>query len=132
VINTNPGLKYPVCIIEDDASVRSALRRLLLAYGISSEAYANTESFLKTVPACQCACIIADVRMPGMGGLKLQQHLLDRGIRTPFIFVTASEDEETRAEAKRMGSVAYFRKPIDDQALIDAIRWALSKEKDPE
>ena len=111
--------------------MRQALRRLLLAYGIASEAFEDTDAFLRSGAGCGCGCIIADVRMPGMGGLKLQKHLLDMGCHIPFIFVTASEDEESRAEAKRMGSVAYFRKPIDDQALIDAIRWALSKEKLP-
>jgi FixJ family two-component response regulator len=72
------------------------------------------------------ACIISDVRMPGISGLELPELLARAGRHLPVIFVTAHDTEQTRAIAQRAGAAAYFSKPVDDQALLDAIAWALS------
>lgn len=73
------------------------------------------------------ACIISDVKMHGMTGLELQRKLRADGARVFFIFVTAYDTDEARSEAKQAGAIAYFRKPVDDMALLDAIEWASSR-----
>lgn len=72
------------------------------------------------------ACVLCDVAMPGISGLELPDLLARAGLRLPVIFITAHDTPETRAIAQRVGAAAYFRKPVDDQALLDAIAWALN------
>ena len=73
----------------------------------------------------EIACIIIDIRMPGLSGFDLLERLASEGIRMPVIVISAHDDEETREHAKELGAVSFFRKPIDDQALLDAIWWAM-------
>ena len=121
---TETGTVY---IVDDDPSVRRALGRLVRTAGYGAKEYASAELFLQSSLAAREACLVADIRMPGMGGLALQRELAARRIPIPVIFVTAHDTEETRSQAKGAGAVAYFRKPVDDQALLDAIGWALSR-----
>ncbi len=114
-----------VYIVDDDESVRRALSRLIRAAGLHPEVFANVEEFVALETLAEHACVVADVRMHGTGGLVLPELLAQRDARLPVIFVTAQDTDATRAEAKRVGAAGYFRKPVDDQALIDAIRWAL-------
>jgi FixJ family two-component response regulator len=72
------------------------------------------------------SCIIIDIRMPGLTGFDLQRKLEAQGIRIPVIVISASDDAQVREQARELGAVAFFRKPIDDQALLDAIWWAIS------
>ena len=72
-------------------------------------------------------CIVLDVRMPGLAGTSLQAELASRGISIPVIIVTADEDPGTRHRARQAGAVAFFRKPVDGPALLDAIAWALGE-----
>ena len=121
------GTRVPVYIIDDDESVRTALERLLISAGIRARTFGGAREFLKAgVPVGQ-ACVITDVKMHGMTGLELHRKLAVEGARISFIFVTAYDTPEARREAREAGAIAYFRKPVDDQALIDAIEWALSK-----
>jgi two-component system, LuxR family, response regulator FixJ len=122
-----PAVRPAVYIIDDDASVRTALERLLVSAGIRSRTFASARDFLSAGVPLDGACVISDVKMHGMSGLELHQTLLDAGEHVSFIFVTAFDTEDARAKAKRAGAVAYFRKPVDDRALIDAIEWALSR-----
>ena len=115
-----------VYIIDDDASVRTALERLLISAGIRSRTFAGADEFLKAGTPPDGSCVITDVKMHGMTGPELQRKVRESGARVAFIFVTAYDTEEVRAQAKRDGAVAYFRKPVDDQALLDAIGWAMS------
>jgi len=73
------------------------------------------------------SCLIADIKMPGTDGLELQRMLTNRKIKIPVIFLTAFDTEETREHTKRAGAAGYFRKPVDDQALLDAIFWAVNR-----
>jgi FixJ family two-component response regulator len=123
---SGPGPGATVYIIDDDASVQRAFSRLLRAAGLSPLAFGSLEEFLARPLACANACVVADVRMPGANGLSLPQLLKERGMHLPIIYVTAHDTEETRERARRGGAAGYFRKPVDDQALIDAIRWALA------
>ena len=115
-----------VYIIDDDASVRTALERLLISAGIRSRTFAGADEFLKAGTPPDGSCVITDVKMHGMTGPELQRKIRASGAHVSFIFVTAYDTEEVRSQAKRDGAVAYFRKPVDDQALLDAIGWAMS------
>jgi FixJ family two-component response regulator len=89
--------------------------------------FESAQQFLDSDVTKENACLIADVKMPGMDGLELQQKLVEDGTDLPVILITGFDTEETRALAKRSGAAGYFRKPVDDRALLDAIRWALSR-----
>lgn len=119
--------KQVVFIVDDDESVRRSLKRLLRSAGFEAETFASAEEFLEAECSVKGACVIADVMIPGAGGLVLREKLLQAGSNIPVILVTAFDTTETREQAKRIGVSAYFRKPVDDQALLDAIRWALEK-----
>jgi two-component system response regulator TtrR len=73
-------------------------------------------------------CLISDIKLKGLSGLELQQQLADRGNKMPVIFLTAFDSNENRQQAKQAGAAGYFRKPVDDQALLDTIQWALSSQ----
>jgi len=102
---------------------------LLLSAGMKAIAFESAEAFLASDMCGRDTCMVADFKMPGMGGLALQQRLREEGIRIPVIFLTAVESKEARMQAFRNGAAALFRKPVDDQALLDSIRWALSKKE---
>jgi FixJ family two-component response regulator len=90
------------------------------------QTFASVEEFMRADCPDDHACVISDVRMPGISGLELPGLLARAGRRLPVIFTTAHDTPETREIAQRAGAAAYFRKPVDDQALLDAIAWALS------
>jgi two-component system, LuxR family, response regulator FixJ len=114
-----------VYVIDDDDSVRHALARLLKSAGLEVRTFNSANAFLKAGCRPENACVVADVRMEGMSGIQLQRELRKAGSPLRFIFVTAHDTEETRAEAIQAGGAAFFLKPVDDQALLDAIQWTL-------
>jgi FixJ family two-component response regulator len=115
-----------VYLIDDDESVRRALQRLLRSAGLDVKAYASAEEYLQSGNFDEKeACIILDIRMPGLTGFDLQEKLASKGIRIPTIAVSAFDDAETRERARKLGATAFFRKPVDGEALIDAIHWAM-------
>jgi FixJ family two-component response regulator len=91
--------------------------------------FESAQQFLDSDFTGENACLIADVKMPGMDGLELQQKLVEDGTDLPVILITGFDTEETRALAKQLGAAGYFRKPVDDRALLDAIKWALSADQ---
>ncbi len=115
-----------IYVIDDDESVRKAFKRLLRSVNFEVETFSSAEEFLKSQKSNKDACIIIDIRMPGLTGFDLQQKLKDQGIRIPVLVISASDDAQIREQARELGAVAFFRKPIDDQALLDAIWWAIS------
>ena len=119
--------KEIVYIVDDDPSVRKALEVLLYSAGIEAQSFASAREFLNSGFREQNACLIVDVKMRGLGGLELHQELIARGGSLPVIFLTAFDSEEIREQAKAQGGLGYFRKPVDDQAMLDSIQWALSK-----
>ena len=119
-----------VYVIDDDDSVRRALARLLMSAGLEVRVFDSASAFLQAECPPENACIVADVRMKGMSGLDLQRELKRAGAPLRFIFVTAHDTQETRAEAIQAGGTAFFLKPVDDQDLLDAIHWALSLNDD--
>ena len=119
-----------IYVIDDDESVRKAFKRLLRCVNFEVETFSSAEEFLKSQKSNKNGCIIIDIRMPGLTGLDLQRKLMAQGSRIPVIVISASDDAQVREQARELGAVAFFRKPIDDQALLDAITWAISgKEK---
>jgi FixJ family two-component response regulator len=116
-----------VYIIDDDASFRKAMKRLMVSAGLDARTFESALEFLDEEIASENACIITDVQMRGLTGLELQQRLKGKGVHLPIIFVTALDTKDARKQARASGAAGYFRKPVDDQALLDAIEWALSK-----
>lgn len=115
-----------IYVIDDDESVRKAFKRLLRSVNLEVETFSSAEEFLESQKPNKNACIIIDIRMPGLTGFDLQRKLKAQGIQIPVIVISASDDAQVREQARELGAVAFFRKPIDDQALLDAITWAIS------
>lgn len=111
-----------VCIVDDDVSLLRALGRLVRAAGFRVATFASAEEFLDSDPPVSPQCLVLDVRLGGMSGFDLHEHLVAAGGAPPVIFVTAHDDVSTRERARRAGAVQYLRKPFDDDALIAAIR----------
>lgn len=114
-----------VHIVDDDESVRKGLSRLMRAAGIESRAYGSPEGFLAEVRNEGHACILMDITMPRMNGLALAAQLKAQGLKWPVIAISARDDSETRQVAKDLGVRFYLRKPVDGQALVDAISWVM-------
>ena len=114
-----------VAIVDDDDLMRSALQGLLKSVGLPAQTFASSEEFLKSGRQHQAACLIADIRMPGMSGLDLQAKLNADRCRIPTIFITAHGDEKMRMQALRAGAVEFMAKPFDDEALLESVRAAL-------
>ncbi len=114
-----------VAIVDDDDLIRGALQGLLKAVGWPAQAFASAEEFLESGQQHQTACLIADIRMPGMSGLELQAKLNAERCRIPTIFITAHGDAKMRMQALRAGAVEFLAKPFDDEALLQSVRAAL-------
>jgi FixJ family two-component response regulator len=117
-----------IAIVDDDESVRSALLGLMKAAGFPALAFASAEEFLNSGEQRHSACVIADLRLPGMSGLELQLKLNSNQHRIPIIFITAHGDEKVRMQALRVGAVEFLIKPFDDEALLDTVRAALAQD----
>ena len=114
-----------VAIVDDDDSMRTAVQDLLEAVGLAAQGFSSAEEFLKSGKQHGTACLIADIRMPGMSGLELQAHLNAERCRVPIIFITAHGDEKMRLQARREGAVEFLSKPFDNEVLLDGVRAAL-------
>jgi FixJ family two-component response regulator len=117
-----------VAIVDDDASVRQSTRRLIRSFGYRAEAFGSGEEFLSSACAAQTACVVLDVRMPGMDGLEVQRLLTKRDVRIPIVFLTgrASDDEERRARSA--GAVAFLRKPVGKATLLQVLQKVFHEE----
>lgn len=114
-----------VYIVDDDQRVRDGFARLLRAAGLDPRPYDSAERFLAEVCEMPRACILLDITMPLMTGPQVQTCLNDRRILLPVIAVSARDDEQTRAWTRGLGARMFLRKPVDDQALLDAINWVV-------
>jgi FixJ family two-component response regulator len=120
------GNKF-VAIVDDDDSVRGTLQELLRSAGFHSRTFESAERFLASGHQQKTACLITDIRMPGMSGLELQAKLNAERCRIPTIFITAHGDEEMRLRALRAGAVEFLQKPFDDEVLVESVREALDR-----
>jgi FixJ family two-component response regulator len=114
-----------VAIVDDDDLMRGALQGLLKAVGLPAQAFASAEEFLKSGLQRETACLIADIRMPGMSGLELQAKLTAERCCIPTIFITAHGDAKMRMQALRAGATEFLTKPFDDEVLLENIRAAM-------
>jgi FixJ family two-component response regulator len=116
-----------VAIVDDDDLMRSALKGLLKSAGMPAQAFSSAEEFLKSGAQNETACLIADIRMPGMSGLELQAQLNAERCRIPTIFITAHGDARMRMQALRAGASEFLSKPFDDEVLLQNVRAALER-----
>ena len=114
-----------VVIVADDDLMRSSLQGLLKSAGLLVHSFVSAEEFLKSGLQHYTACLIADIRMPGMSGLELQAQLNAGHCTIPTIFITAQGDEKMRLQAMRAGVVDFLAKPFDDEALLERVRAAI-------
>lgn len=121
-----PNGPIQVYIVDDEPSVCTAYARLVRSAKMQPRTFASVEDFVRAEFSDVNACVVSDVQMPGTSGLELPGLLARAGRCLPVIFVTAHDTPEIRDRAHSLGAAAYFRKPVDDQALLDAIAWALA------
>ena len=121
-----PNLPIQVYIVDDEPTICTALARLVRSAKMHPRTFASVEEFIRADFTDKNACVIADVQFSGKSGLELPVLLGRAGHLLPVIFVTAHDTRETRDLALRLGAAAYFRKPVNDHQLIDAIQWAVS------
>lgn len=114
-----------ISIVDDDEPYRDSMRKLIVLFGYTVEAFASAADFLASPHLPDTACLVADVHMPGITGVELHRHLVDAGYAIPTILVTAYPDEVVRDQALKDGVVCYLSKPVDDDHLERCLRSAL-------
>jgi FixJ family two-component response regulator len=114
-----------IAIVDDDRSVQTALQDLIESEGLSTLCFGSAEQFLDSGARHKAACLIADIRMPGMSGLELQTKLKAERCRIPIIFITAHGDAKMRSQAMRDGAIKFLAKPFDNSVLLEAVHAAL-------
>jgi FixJ family two-component response regulator len=119
-----------ISIVDDDSIVREAIHDLIKSLGYEALAFASAEHFLQSHRVADTSCLIADLQMPGLSGLDLQDHLLANGYHTPVILVTAFPKKESRERALRAGAVSFLSKPFEESTLISSIDIALKRDRE--
>jgi FixJ family two-component response regulator len=114
---------FVVYVVDDDDSVRNSLLRLLRTSGFRVQAYGSAQDFLDNVTPSSEGCVLLDVTMPQMSGLRAQVRLREMGIALPVIAVSARETYQVRETIQALGARFFLHKPVDEQALLDAIAW---------
>jgi len=114
-----------IAIVDDDKSVQSALQDLVESEGLSTLCFGSAEQFLDSGAQRNAACLIADIRMPGMSGLELQAKLKGDRCRIPIIFITAHGDAKMQTQALREGALKFLAKPFDNTVLLEALHAAI-------
>ena len=112
-----------VYVVDDDVSVRKAIGRLMRSSGFDVMEFASPEEFLAAPADSTPLCVLLDITMPGLTGLQVQERLNQRGTDWPIIAFSAREDDAARESARQLGAQLFLRKPVDAQALVDAISW---------
>jgi FixJ family two-component response regulator len=116
-----------ISVVDDDRSIVEAIVGLLESVGYAAAGFVSAQDFLNSPQLRRTACLILDVRMPGIGGLELQRRLAAQNIHTPVIFITAHGDQELSAEVLTTGATALLRKPFSQESLLGALRSALAR-----
>jgi FixJ family two-component response regulator len=118
-----------VFVIDDDASMRDAVSRLLNAVGLTVQTFASAREFLGGKLPDVPGCAVLDVRLPGLSGLDLQREMVERGIHIPVIFITGHGDIPMSVQAMKAGAVEFLTKPFRDQDLLDAVRSGIQLDR---
>lgn len=119
-----------VYVIDDDPSVRDAIKSLIRSVGMNIETFASAQEFMSCKRPEAPGCLVLDVRMPGLSGLDLQRELTDARINIPIIFITGHGDIPMSVRAMKAGAVEFLTKPFRDQDLLDAIAQAIDRDRD--
>jgi FixJ family two-component response regulator len=119
-----------IAIVDDDQSVRDGMVDLMNAMGFDAEAFGGAEHFLQSSRLDRTACLITDMRMPGLNGLELHDRLVRSGKRIPTILITAYPTEPERTRALGAGVVCYLAKPVDEDELVDCIESSIGSRAD--
>jgi FixJ family two-component response regulator len=128
---STPKAPSRVWVVDDDALLCRALRRLLIEFGFDVETFLSGDDVLAVEPAQWPDCLVVDIRLGAIGGFDLHGRLRAAGLRSPIIFITADEDDSHPRSARRVGAAAFLRKPINDDDLLTAIEDALSRPRYP-
>ncbi len=121
-------IKPTVFVVDDDEVVRNTIAQLAEAVDLKAKEFSSAQEFLDSYTPAEPGCVILDVRMPGMSGIRLQTELKDRSIRIPIIFVTGHGDVPMAAQAFKEGAVDFIEKPFRNQDLLDRIQAALVRD----
>ena len=115
-----------ISIVDDDDALRNSLDDLIRSIGFRTQGFSSADAFLSSNQARDTACLILDVRMPGMNGIDLQRQIVAANWRIPIIFITSHADDDARARALKAGAVAFLYKPFREEELLNAIDAALN------
>jgi len=118
-----------VFVVDDDASMRDAISRLLNAVGLTVQTFASARAFLNRRLPNVPGCVVLDVRLPGLSGLDLQREMVERGIHIPVVFITGHGDIPMSVQAMKAGAVEFLTKPFRDQDLLDAVRSGIQLDR---
>ncbi len=118
-----------IFVVDDDTSVRTALKRLIRSLGFPVQTFDSAQAFLEKEMHDGPACLVLDVRMPGTSGIELQVQLAEAGIQIPIIFITGHGNIQMSVKAMKAGAMDFIEKPFEDQKLIDAIHTAIERSK---
>ena len=122
-------VELTVTVVDDDASVLKAVSRLLRSAGLNVATYDTPDRFLKAYNPGQAGCLVLDLTMPGLSGLELQRELGEKGAAPPIIFLSGTGDIPDTVKAMKHGAVDFLTKPVDETALLAAVRAALEQER---
>jgi len=127
---SDPSLaKATVFVVDDDQAMRNSLKWLIESVGVQVESFSSADEFLAQYQPGRAGCLVLDVRMPGMSGLDLQEHLVAKNIRIPVVIITGHGDVPMAVRAMKSGAIDFIEKPFNDEVLLDAIRRAIAYEE---
>jgi FixJ family two-component response regulator len=129
IMTEQPVPEPRVFIVDDDASIREALNSLFLSIGLQAETFGSAAEFLRHKLPDAPACLVLDIRLPGLSGLDFQFELVRANIHIPIIFITGHGDIPMTVRAMKAGAVEFLTKPIRDQDLLDAVQTALERDR---
>ena len=118
-----------VFVVDDDSSMRDALRNLFRSVGLNVETFGSAQEFLSSERSKGPGCLVLDIRLPGLSGLDLQRQLADANIQIPIVFITAHGDIQMSVRAMKAGAVEFLTKPFRDQDLLDAVQQAVDRDR---
>ncbi|MDX1403138.1 MAG: response regulator FixJ [Woeseiaceae bacterium] len=129
-MNREPERKQTVYVVDDDQAIRRAMELLMRSVGLDYEIFHTADDFLENHSNQRAGCLVLDIRMPGLGGLELQEKLNEMGSTLPIIFITGHGDVPMAVEAMQKGAVDFIQKPFRDQELLDRIGVALKADEE--
>jgi FixJ family two-component response regulator len=124
-----PETRAIVFVVDDDASVREALDRLIRSAGLKVEAFASAEEFLNRPRADVPSCLVLDVRLPDLSGIDLQRRMVESNNEIPIVFITGHGDIPTTVRAMKAGAVEFLTKPLVDGDVLESIRQAIARDR---